>query len=263
MANLNSEALSQMPVWVPALEAQLHIVQLLSNLEKAILLREKLWGLKSAFRETLLRDLLAKGEKNLLLPNGWQTCELGDLCRMVNGNRFHRKDWSDQGMPIVRIRNLNGSQNFKYFAGYAKPAWRVEPGDLLLPWAGSVESVRPYLWRGPQGVLNQHIFKLVPRDGVEQRWLYEVLRTIAPQLQRLSQGFKENMVHLHKEDVSRYPIAVPPPEEQMQIARWSRQLEESLDQRNSQLELLKQLQRGLRNDLFSGRKNPPFDKKNL
>jgi len=254
MANLNTEILSQVPVWVPTLEVQRRVVRLLDDLEKAIQLRQEIRDLELAFQATLLQDLFGAGEKSLHLPAGWRVRELGDLCQLVNGNRFHRDDWSDEGIPIIRIQNLNGSRNFKYFPGYIKNAWWVKTGDLLLPWAGSVASVKPYLWRGPRGVLNQHIFRLVPKKGINLRWLYEVLRSIAPQIQRLSQGFKENFVHLHKGDVKRYPIAVAPPRKQIQIAQWSRQLEESLEQRSAQVDLLKQLQRELRTDLFSGRK---------
>lgn len=255
MANLNTEILSQIPVWAPALTVQRWVVRLLENLEKAVRLRRELLESERGLQATLLQDFQRAGERDLHRLPGWRIARLDELCQLVDGHRFHSEDWSDEGEPILRIQNLNGSRKFKYFSGFVKAPWWVEPGDLLLPWAGALDSVKPYLWRGPRGLLNQHIFRIVPRQGVDRRWLFEALRLIAPQLQRLSQGFKKNLVHLRRGDVARYPIAVPPVEQQLEIAHMSRRMEERSKHRSRQIDLLEQLKRGLRGDLLSGRKS--------
>ena len=41
------------------------------------------------------------------LPDGWQLARLGDVCTLINGRAFTPKEWSKEGLPIIRIQNLN------------------------------------------------------------------------------------------------------------------------------------------------------------
>jgi type I restriction enzyme S subunit len=41
------------------------------------------------------------------LPTGWAATTIGDLCGLINGKAFKPKDWAEDGLPIVRIQNLN------------------------------------------------------------------------------------------------------------------------------------------------------------
>ncbi|MDE4961775.1 restriction endonuclease subunit S, partial [Francisella tularensis subsp. holarctica] len=54
------------------------------------------------------------------LPAGWEWKKLGELAEYVNGMAFKPKDCSNIGLPIIRIQNLNGSDEFNYFSGEAK-----------------------------------------------------------------------------------------------------------------------------------------------
>lgn len=117
-----------------------------------------------------------------MLPEGWAQRTVADICELRNGHGFGPDDWSDEGLPIIRIQNLNGGKNFDYFAGQPDPRWLVEPGQLLFAWAGTKGvSFGPTIWRGPVGVLNQHIFKVYPRDGIDAEWLYWALRYVTPE----------------------------------------------------------------------------------
>jgi hypothetical protein len=41
------------------------------------------------------------------LPAGWSTAPIGDRCSLINGMAFKPTDWVKQGLPIIRIQNLN------------------------------------------------------------------------------------------------------------------------------------------------------------
>lgn len=102
---------------------------------------------------------------------------IDDLCSFINGNGFRPPDWKTTGLPIIRIQNLNGSRSFNYFDGVPKDSWIVNPGDLLFAWAGvKGVSFGPTIWNGPKGVLNQHIFRVVPKTGIDRYWLYAALQ---------------------------------------------------------------------------------------
>ena len=123
-------------------------------------------------------------------------------------------------MPIIRIQNLNGSREFNYFAGEPEPDWIIEPGDLLFAWAGSKgSSFGPCIWPGPRGVLNQHIHKLSPHEGVDKRFLYYLLKVFTAQVEKHAHGFKDSLVHLRKAVLTELVVNVPPFSVQQSVAR--------------------------------------------
>lgn len=154
---------------------------------------------------------------------------IGDLCDFHNGNGFRPPDWRPAGLPIIRIQNLNGSQNFNYFDGEPKPKWIVEPGDLLFAWAGvKGVSFGPTIWPGPRGVLNQHIFRVVPKKGVDKYWLYLALQVATRRIESNAHGFKSSLVHVQKDDITNQVVDLPPLPEQRKIAEILRTWDEAI-----------------------------------
>ena len=137
------------------------------------------------------------------LPLGWQSATIEELCSFSNGHGFRPNDWSSKGLPIIRIQNLNGSEQFNYFTGEPEDDWIVEPETILFAWAGTRGvSFGPTIWNGPRGVLNQHIFKVHPRRTGVRVWLVSILRVITERIERRSHGFKATLVHVRKEDIT-------------------------------------------------------------
>lgn len=145
------------------------------------------------------------------VPDGWEMRTLGDLGRYLNGRAFKSSDWGTEGRPIVRIQNLTGSGNqFNYFAGAVEDRYIVRPGDLLVSWAATLGA---YFWNGPEGVLNQHIFKV--ESNIDKRFhKYLIESKIADML---SQTHGSGMVHITKSKFDAIPVAVPPLDEQQRI----------------------------------------------
>ena len=244
MPNLNSRTVRRLPVWAPKRSEQRVIADLLAEAEASVERWRQLEELEDRFHHAM--------EGEVLLPNEVEeTQPLGSLCRLVNGNRFKAKDWSDRGEPIIRIQNLHGSRQFNHFAGYSKPAWKVKPGDLLFAWSGTRKALGPHIWRGPEGVLNQHIFRVEPKNTVDPRWLYEALRRAVDVLAPSARGFKGSLVHLRKRDLLRFPIEVPPAREQARIAEWSRLMEQRASVRRERRERAQSFCHGLRQKVFS------------
>ena len=85
--------------------------------------------------------------------------KLGDIATYINGYAFKPEDWSDTGLPIIRIQDLTGNgyqanrYNGKYDARYL-----VNPGDVLISWSASLGV---FVWENEPALLNQHIFKVV------------------------------------------------------------------------------------------------------
>ncbi|WP_290603392.1 restriction endonuclease subunit S [Janthinobacterium sp.] len=154
------------------------------------------------------------------LPKSWQISTVASLCKMQNGHSFGPNDWDVTGLPIIRIQNLNGGKEFDYFSGIPDPRWIVEPGQLLFSWAGTKGvSFGPFIWRGPRGVLNQHIFKVLASENISKEWLYWALKDVTSRIEAQAHGFKATLVHVKKSDIERQQLLVPTGAEQRYIAQ--------------------------------------------
>ena len=146
-----------------------------------------------------------------MVPKGWTLLQVSDICKLQNGNSFKPHEWDTQGLPIIRIQNLNGSDNYK---------WLVEPGQLLFSWAGTKGvSFGPFIWNGPKGVLNQHIYKVFANENVHGHWLYLALLHITQKIEAQAHGFKSTLLHVQKKDIDNQFVLTPPVAEQKKIAQ--------------------------------------------
>jgi type I restriction enzyme S subunit len=138
---------------------------------------------------------------------------LGETAQFINGAAFKPTDWANDGLPIIRIQNLTGSgEKFNYTTRQVKPELIVEPGDLLVSWSATLDV---YRWAGPRGVLNQHIFKVLPKPGIDPDYLFFALKTALSELMAKTHG--STMKHVVRGDFESTRVTVPPLPEQRRI----------------------------------------------
>ncbi len=70
-----------------------------------------------------------------VIPEEWEILKIRDVCRLVNGRGFKPHEWKTVGLPIIRIQNLNGSDDFNFYSGQYHPKILVEHGQLLFAWS--------------------------------------------------------------------------------------------------------------------------------
>lgn len=254
MLNLNTRIVRALPLRLPSLDYQGRLADALDGLDESLALRRRLHDKEQTLHRTLMRRLLGlpNDGPGSPLPRGWRWAPLDELCTLTNGHRFKSDQWTDAGVPIIRIQNLNGSDQFNLFAGWIKPRWRVATGDLLFAWSGAKTSLGPTLWQGKPGVLNQHIFRVEPATGVEKHWLYEVLRQLTTSFARKSQGFKSTLQHLRKSELARQKIPVPPEADQRRVAEWSGRIAGQEQRRRESCAAVERMKTDVMNDLLAG-----------
>jgi type I restriction enzyme S subunit len=47
-----------------------------------------------------------------VIPEDWEEKSVGSVCKLINGRGFKPHEWKKAGLPIIRIQNLNGSEDF-------------------------------------------------------------------------------------------------------------------------------------------------------
>ena len=154
------------------------------------------------------------------MPDHWKLLPFKHIADFVNGMAFKPEDWSDEGVPIIRIENLNESPNFNCFEGSVDFRYHVNEGDLLFGWSGNRgTSFGPFIWMGcGLHYLNQHIFRIADFSG-NKKWLYWALKAVTKSIEDQAHGII-GMVHITKGKLGGIKLPSVIVEEQTQIARF-------------------------------------------
>jgi type I restriction enzyme S subunit len=153
------------------------------------------------------------------LPQGWARTTIGSVCDLVNGKAFKPSDWSETGLPIVRIQNLNRPDaKFNHYNEKVEGRFLIENGDLLFAWSGTPgTSFGAHIWNGPQAILNQHIFNVkFDRSEIDRTFLrHAINQTLDEQIAKAHGGV--GLRHVTKGKFEETAIALPPLPEQRRI----------------------------------------------
>lgn len=148
-----------------------------------------------------------------ILPEGWKYVQLSDLSEYINGYAFKSKDWSNKGLPIIRIQNLNGKDEYNYFESEIKEKYKVFNGDILISWSASLDV---YYWQGGDAVLNQHIFNTkINTEIITKEFFYHTIKYSLAEISRNLHGM--GLKHITKGKFERILSPLPPIEEQKRI----------------------------------------------
>lgn len=152
------------------------------------------------------------------VPEHWKIMPLKHLAEFINGAAFNPAQWTESGIPIIRIQNLNGSEEFNFFDGEVEDRYLVHDGDLLFGWSGNRgTSFGPFLWKREEiCALNQHIFRVNP-NSTDKRLVYWSLKAVTAHVEDQAHGII-GMVHVTKGDLGAINVPVPPTTEQTAIA---------------------------------------------
>src|ERR1022692_3743372 len=110
---------------------------------------------------------------------------LGDAASFLNGTSYDASQVNEFGdAPIIRISNItNPSSAYLRTGEQLDRKFRVAPGDLLVSWSASFKSI---IWPGPEGYLNQHIFKVTERAGFDRRYIRHAIEASFDEIDRKS-----------------------------------------------------------------------------
>ncbi len=147
------------------------------------------------------------------LPHGWATIKVGNAATYINGRAFKPEEWMNEGLPIVRIQNLNDKNApYNYSINSFGTRFLIKTNDLLFAWAASLGA---YIWDGGNAWLNQHIFKVEPHPFIEKQYLYYAFQAMITEFYTQSHG--SGMVHITKDQFENTILLLPPLAEQKRI----------------------------------------------
>ena len=170
-------------------------------------------------KKTHKLDVLNFSEVPFQIPGNWASVKLGQALELVNGRAFKPIDWTQTGLPIVRIQNLNNPYaTFNRFDGGVKERFLIDSGDFLISWSGTPgTSFGAHIWTGGPAVLNQHIFKATLIGNVfNPRFLKLAINARLLELIEQAHG-GVGLQHITKPKLEAVALTLPPLAEQHRI----------------------------------------------
>jgi type I restriction enzyme S subunit len=180
----------------------------------------------------------ALAEAEMLLPSqlerllggtanaAWERCSLGTYVRIVGGFAFKSSTYRHEGVPIVRISNLDNEQvdvaaSPRVPESVAKEAevFRLKPGDVLIALSGATTGKLGVVPPECNGwLLNQRVGKFQPRDAkrVHPRFLFWAAKRVQKIV--LDSAYGGAQPNISPKDIEAMEFAFPPFDEQRLIA---------------------------------------------
>lgn len=255
MKNISKDAFLGLKIPLPPFPEQKAIASVLSTWDDAIYKIEQLITQKELRNKWLMQQLLT-GKKRLMgFDEEWKEVRLGNVCDFVNGMAFKPEEWKNVGIPIIRIQNLNGSKEFNYCDKDVIKKHLVEHGDLLFAWSGSRgTSFGAYRWFGGVAVLNQHIFNVYSKNGLNRDFAFQILRWLTIEIERKAHG-SAGLVHVTKKQLENELMEFPKAKlEQTAIAQVLEAADKEISLFRAKAHKLREQKKGLMQMLLTGKK---------
>lgn len=231
---------------IPPLREQRQIAQLLGALDDKIESNRRL--LKLSFELAAASICLAATDPSAThLP-------VAALARFVNGGAY-TKLATGAGRMVVRIAELNSGPGGStiHTERDVPDDQTARAGDLLMSWSGSLDI---YRWTRDEAIINQHIFKVIPKDL--PAWLvHDRLKAVMPIFQSIAKDKAPTMGHIQRGHLESTTVPMPPSE---QIKRLDVQLGPLWDRvllAEREIHALAALRDALAPELLSGRIRVP------
>jgi type I restriction enzyme S subunit len=242
MTRLTLDMISRFVVSLPPLPEQQAIAEFLdretAKIDALIAEQERLIELLQEKRQAVISHAVTKGLDPSVpmkssgvewlgeVPAHWSRSSLKRLARYENGFPYKPDDRGEVGLPIIRISQLTSNDPPAYFDGDIDGHVPIFDGDLLFSWSASIDA---HIWSRGAALLNQHIFKVVPEMQIDKRYLFHVIRHVAPKLADFD-AHGSTMRHIKKESLGEV-VYTPPLPEQRAIA-------EFLDRETTKIDVL-------------------------
>jgi len=177
----------------------------------------------------------------------WPLYALSDIAHYHNGFAFKPKDWSEDGVRIIRIEQLNNPDGpYDRFTGTYPSINHIDDGDLIFSWSATLKVL---IWKHGSCVLNQHLFRVDEKEGFDKQYIYYILDYHMDSLAGSSHG--STMKHIKRGELQKYRVPIPSPNKQKKIAIILQTIDRAIAHTEALIEKYHQIKAGLMHDLFT------------
>lgn len=178
----------------------------------------------------------------------WRSAKLTEIAEYINGFAFKPSDFSESGIPIVRIEQLKKPNGyFDYFDGKIPERNCIGNGDLIFSWSASLFLK---IWQNNSAYLNQHLFKVIAKEGIDKFFLKYLLEFSIESLLKMSHG--STMQHITRKELKKFEVKLPSEiTEQATIATILTTIDQAIEKTEQLIAKYERTKTGLMQDLLT------------
>jgi type I restriction enzyme S subunit len=142
------------------------------------------------------------------IPQGWEVKPFSAFASYVNGYPFKPAQLGNEGKPIIKIKELKAgivADTPRNLGDEIPEKYTIHDGYVLFSWSADLDT---YLWMGGEGLLNQHLFNVVPIEGISCAFCFHALKESMPRFRALSLG--ATMHHIKRSALDQVFTLLPP-----------------------------------------------------
>lgn len=228
--SINPDDIANLSFSFPPLPTQQKIAAVLSALDDKIALNRRIsakleamakllydyWFVQFDFLDENGKPYRSSGGKMVWndelkreIPDGWEVGNLYDIADFFNGLACQKYRPTDENhkLPVIKIDQMhNGFDSDVEWARDNVPTKNIiENGDILFSWSATLETM---LWTKGKGVLNQHIFKVVPKN-IDKYFVFQHLSAYIVNFVRMAEARKTTMGHITTDHLNQSRIVIP------------------------------------------------------
>lgn len=231
---LNKATLSEMEIELPTIEEQREIASKLDQLDAIIEKRHDELNMIEQLVKSRFIELFGDPDTN---PLGWNEDVLSEHLEVIGGYAFKSDKFEDEGIPVLRIGNINSGRflpvNMVYWNDDpALERYKMYPGDLVMSLTGTVgkDDYGNVCILGadyPEYYLNQRNAKLSLKPTLNAKYLSELLKfeRIKRRLTGISRGVRQ--ANISNKDILCLCVPIAPINLQQQFAAFVEQTDKS------------------------------------
>ena len=174
---------------------------------------------------------------------------LGDVCEILNGYAFKSANYTDKGVRIIRISNVqkgyieDNTPAFYPFDDINVAKYELFEGDLLLSLTGNVGRVGRLDKKFLPAALNQRVacIRIKDNTALDKSFLFDLLNSDSFEQKCILSSKGVAQKNLSTEWLKDYKIPLPPLDEQREIAAVLDKVSDLIAKRRQQLNKLDEL----------------------
>lgn len=214
-ASLKNEDLLNIEIELPSKAIQERIASILFDFDSLIENNQKQIKLLEEAAQRLYKewfvDLRFPGYEDTEIvdgvPAGWRNESMEAIAEYLNGYAFKPSDWEKVGLPIIKIKEINeGITNStpRNTGAEIPEKYIIKAGDILFSWSATLTAM---IWDSEDGLLNQHLFKVIPQKGISREFVLQSILKTLDELKNLTTG--STMKHIQRGKLSLVFVKIP------------------------------------------------------
>lgn len=179
----------------------------------------------------------------------WREENIGNKLKMLSGFPFLSSCFStEEGMPLIRIRDVLDSKIETYYTGSYLPMYVIQQGDILVGMDGDFHISK---WNAQDALLNQRVLKVdvLDSDELDLEFVFYWLQPFIKKVNDITAA--TTVKHLSVKDIRKAVGKIPKKPIQTKIGMILLNIDQAIESTQVLIEKYQLIKAGLMHDLFT------------